>query len=102
MNLLTVAVFDTMPDAHIALGRLQVEGIEAWLKDENLVQTDWLYAIAVGGIKLQVVAENAALAKQILARDDSAELGVSGDLAGNKPVADEDDPVEIIPDPKPG
>ena len=50
----TVATFDTMPDAHIALGRLEAAGIDCWLADENLVQTDWLYSIAVGGIKLQV------------------------------------------------
>ena len=51
---ITIATFDTMPDAHIALGRLQAAGIDGWLADENLVQTDWLYSIAVGGIKLQV------------------------------------------------
>ena len=51
---LTIATFETMPDAHIALGRLEAAGIDAWLADENLVQTDWLYSIAVGGIKLQV------------------------------------------------
>ena len=34
----TVATFDTMPDAHIALGRLHTEGIDAVLADEHLVQ----------------------------------------------------------------
>ena len=60
-----------MPSAHIALGRLHAEGIEAMLADENLVQTDWLYSIAVGGIKLQVDRQDAQRASQILARDDS-------------------------------
>lgn len=69
--MVTVATFDDMPSAHIALGRLRAEGIEAMLADENLVQTDWLYAIAVGGIKLQVEAQDADYAVAVLARDDS-------------------------------
>ena len=50
----TVARFDTMPEAHIALGRLRAAGLSCNLMDEHLVQTDWLYSIAVGGIKLRV------------------------------------------------
>ena len=74
MSLVTVATYDLMPDAHIAMGRLQAEGIECWLADENLVQTDWLYSIAVGGIKLQVRERDATRALQTLARDFSDEL----------------------------
>lgn len=69
-----VATYDFMPSAHIALGRLQAEGIEAFLADENLVQTDWLYSIAVGGIKLCVKPQDKAGAEAILSRDDSAML----------------------------
>lgn len=69
MQPITIARFDTMPEAHIALGRLEAEGINAWLADEHLVQTDWLYSIAVGGIKLQVNSEDAARASAILAAD---------------------------------
>lgn len=58
-----------MVDAHIALGRLQAEGIPATLADENLVQTDWLYSIAVGGIKLQVADADAGRARLVLATD---------------------------------
>lgn len=74
MGLLTVATFDLMTDAHIALERLRAEGIEAWLADEHLVQTDWLYSIAVGGIKLQVRPEDAARARVVLDTDYSAEM----------------------------
>jgi hypothetical protein len=38
------------------------------------VQTDWLYSIAVGGIKLQVEAENIPQAQAILEHDYSADL----------------------------
>ena len=73
-NLVTIATFDMMPDAHIALGRLLAEGIEARLADEHLVQTDWLYSIAVGGIKLQVVEADAERACRVLERDDSQDV----------------------------
>jgi hypothetical protein len=73
-NNIIVARFDTMPEAHIAMGRLEVEGIDAWLADEHLVQTDWLYSIAVGGIKLQVSPEQAQRAIEILNTDYSGEL----------------------------
>ncbi len=68
-ELITIATFDLMPDAHIAMGRLQAEGVPCGLADEHLVQTDWLYSIAVGGIKLQVRARDAEQARRILATD---------------------------------
>lgn len=74
MPLTTIATFDLMPTAHIALGKLHAAGIEAVLADEHLVQTDWLYSIAVGGIKLQVDIKDAAQALEVLQRDDSGEL----------------------------
>jgi len=69
-----IARYDSMPEAHIAMGRLEVEGIDAWLADEHLVQTDWLYSIAVGGIKLQVAPEDAQRALKILETDYSNEI----------------------------
>lgn len=73
-ELVTVGVFDNLPNAHIALGRLDAEGIEASLKDANFVQMDWLYAIALGGIKVQVAVPDAERASKILATDYSKDL----------------------------
>lgn len=72
--MVVIGTYDNMVDAHIALGRLQAENIPCSLADENLVQTDWLYAIAVGGIKLQVDERHVARARQILATDYSSDL----------------------------
>jgi len=69
-----LARYDGMPDAHIAMGRLAAEGIDSWLADEHLVQTDWLYSIAVGGIKLHVAEEDAEHAVKILATDYSEDI----------------------------
>lgn len=79
MNPVTVARYDTMPEAHIAMGRLHAEHIDAWLADEHLVQTDWLYSIAVGGIKLQVNPEDAEKALQVLAEDYSDSIEQTSD-----------------------
>ena len=70
----TVATYDTITSAHIALGRLEAEGIRAELFDDHMVQMDWLYAIALGGIKLKVSHADAVRAKQVLATDYSADL----------------------------
>ena len=74
--MVTVGVFDNMVDAHIALGRLQAEGVPCGLADEHLVQTDWLYSIAVGGIKLQVEEAYEQRAREILATDYSDDIQI--------------------------
>jgi hypothetical protein len=78
VELATIATFDDMLTAHIAKGRLEAEGIGCWLKDENLGQTDWLYNIAVGWIKLQVETRYADRARAILDADYSADIDAQG------------------------
>src|SRR3569833_2185640 len=79
MELVTVATFDNMHAAHIAKGRLEIEGIPCWLKDEHLGQTDWLNNIAVGWIKMQVDAAHGMRARVILDTDYSDQLRAEGD-----------------------
>lgn len=73
-ELVTVATYDKITDAHIALGRLAAEGIKAMLFDEQMVQMDWLYSIALGGIKLRVARSAAGSARRVLDTDYSHEL----------------------------
>jgi hypothetical protein len=70
----TVATYDKVTDAHIALGRLSAEGIEAQLFDDHMVQMDWLYSIALGGIKLRVARGDEKAARQVLETDYSKTL----------------------------
>src|SRR5438093_8419577 len=63
---ITVATFWQAIDAHLARLKLESEAIDCFLIDENLVATDWLYANAVGGIKLRVPPGSADHARQIL------------------------------------
>lgn len=69
-----VAVYDIAPNAYIALGRVRAEGVDAWLADEHFVCLDWLYSIALGGIKLCVARKDALQARGILDTDYSGYL----------------------------
>lgn len=60
--------------AQLALGRLQTEGIWAVLDDLNTIAINPLYSLALGGIKLKVLAEDAESARTILNQDFSDEL----------------------------
>ena len=72
-RLITVATFTGPMEAHIAKGRLEVEGIPAFLAHEHHVWANWAYSHALGGIKLQVVREHVEQAKRILrAHEDGA------------------------------
>ena len=66
MEFIPIAVYDNYVPAHIAMGRLEEEGIRCWLKDENTVTIDPLLSLAVGGIKLMVEKTQAQRAKEIL------------------------------------
>lgn len=66
MDFIQIRAFDNYIQAHIALGRLQEEYINCYLKDENTVTIDPLLNYAVGGIKLMVAASQAERALEIL------------------------------------
>ncbi len=62
----SIQVYSNYIEAHITLGRLQEEGINCWLKDENTVTINPIWTTAVGGIKLMVAEVQAARATEIL------------------------------------
>lgn len=55
-----------MYQAQVAQLALEAEGIRTSLENETIVSMDWFLSNAVGGIKLQVAAEDAATATRIL------------------------------------
>lgn len=67
MQYVKICSFDNYIPAHLLLGRLEEEGINAWLKDEHTVTIDPLLTNAVGGIKLMVHIAQADRAKTLLA-----------------------------------
>jgi ribosomal protein L37AE/L43A len=66
MDFVLVQTFNDYIDANIILARLQNEGINCWLKDENLVITIPLWATAAGGIKLMIADTHVEEAKKLL------------------------------------
>ena len=58
MALKTIAMFYTISDAHIARSKLESAGVKSFLFDENMVSANFLYANAVGGIKLKVLEDD--------------------------------------------
>src|SRR5688572_4403061 len=65
-KLITIASFINPWEAYLAKGRLEDEGIPALIVDEYHVWANWIYAQALGGVKIQVFEENAAAANGIL------------------------------------
>lgn len=74
MDWVTIARYDLPYEAQIAHARLQAEGIQTFIADEYTIGMQWLYANALGGVKLQVRARDAAWAAEILANDYSADV----------------------------
>ena len=54
-ELVTIATFDNSVLANIAKGKLESEGIRAFLENERTLETQWLWSNASGGIRLVVV-----------------------------------------------
>jgi hypothetical protein len=67
---ITVTVFDALPLAEIARGRLRVEGIACTLADRSLLPL----GIVADGIELRAPASQLERAREALARDYSGEL----------------------------
>jgi hypothetical protein len=66
INLTTIRTFDNYVTAHIIKAKLETEGIEAVLIDENTVTMQWHIANAIGGIKLKVAESDIEHALHIL------------------------------------
>lgn len=61
-----IAVFQFTSEAMILKGRLESEGIEVFIRDNNIVDANPFYSNAVGGVKLFVREEDFETACEIL------------------------------------
>lgn len=66
-DLTTVATFTLPAQAELAKNALAEAGIPAVTSNEQVIAMDWLLANAVGGIRVQVRAEDADRAAEVLA-----------------------------------
>ena len=65
-QLITIKTYTYPHEIYVERGKLESEGIETFLKDEATVQVHNFYSNAVGGVKLQVFADDAERALAIL------------------------------------
>ncbi len=63
----TIATFTDPMGAHLLIARLEGSGVRAYIRDENMVAVDWLYANAIGGVKVDVADEDLERALELLA-----------------------------------
>ena len=66
-DLVTVGRFLNTTDAHLTCECLKAAGVPAVVADAHLVQTNSLWAIAVGGARVQVPAARIAEAREVIA-----------------------------------
>jgi hypothetical protein len=71
---LTVAAYTDPILAHIVRGRLEAEGLDAWVADEHTVLADWYMRQALGGAKVRVAVAQFAQAREIVRAIDSGDF----------------------------
>lgn len=76
MALVTVRSYRDPIDAELAKARLEGAGIPAFLADQHVVAIQWLYSIAIGGVKVNVEDSDLAFAREVLREDHSADLSI--------------------------
>ncbi len=64
--IITIATYSYPTEAHLNRAKLESEGIDAFVADEHMIQANWLYSQAIGGIRLQVKESDAEKALSIL------------------------------------
>ena len=66
MKFILLQTYNNYIDANIIKGRLEEEGIDCWLRDENTVTITPMFSNAVGGIKLMVAEPHAQRAVELM------------------------------------
>jgi hypothetical protein len=71
-----IASYGRPAEAHIARQKLESEGIDTYLDNENLIATDWLLANATAGIKLMVREPDVVAAEAVIRCKGTPELAI--------------------------
>jgi predicted RNA-binding Zn-ribbon protein involved in translation (DUF1610 family) len=79
-SLIEIANYQFSSEAYLFKGKLESEGIEVFLQNENTINTDPLLSNALGGVKLFVNSEDVLQSKQILDAIPEYSLDDKGEL----------------------
>jgi hypothetical protein len=77
--LIRIAAYQEAIEAHLARGRLEAEGIPAYVCHEHHVTMNWPWSLALQGAKIYVHAVNGARAREIIAAYDRGEYALRDD-----------------------
>ena len=61
-----IATYQYSSEAYLIKGKLESEGIEVFLQNENTINTDPLLSNALGGVRVIVHSEDVLKSRQIL------------------------------------
>jgi len=79
-SLIEIANYQFSSEAYLFKGKLESEGIEVFLQNENTINTDPLLSTALGGVKLFVNSEDVLQSRQILDAIPEYSLDDKGEL----------------------
>ncbi len=74
--LVRIAAYQNAIEAHLARGRLEAEGIPAYVCHENYIWAYWLDSLALQGVKIYVHPINADRAKEIITAHDRGDYAL--------------------------
>ena len=87
MEFVILKSFTNYIDAHILLGRMQEEGIDCWLKNEDTTTIMPIWTNALGGIQLMVDSDQAQKATRLLKEfEDERRMKIICPKCGSKNV----------------
>ena len=98
-KLVTIARFDLAGQAHIAKNALEAAGIKSVLADEQTIAMDWLLSNAIGGIKVQVLEEDAERAVTALEESLGSDEPVDEETMSAAAEAAEKEDIDEPPEP---
>jgi predicted RNA-binding Zn-ribbon protein involved in translation (DUF1610 family) len=73
-ELVTVGRYRDLPEAEIAQTALESAGIRTFVPDSNVARMNWAWSNALGGIRVQVSADDEKGAREILAQSTPEEI----------------------------
>jgi predicted RNA-binding Zn-ribbon protein involved in translation (DUF1610 family) len=79
-SLIEIANYQFSSEAYLFKGKLESEGIEVFLQNENTINTDPLLSSALGGVKLFVNSEDVLQSRHILDAIPEYSLNDKGEL----------------------
>lgn len=83
-DIITITTYINPLDAHLAKGRLEAEGIPAFVAHEHHIWANWMLSQALGGVKVQINSTHFEAAQQVIATHNSG--GYQSDLESEQEI----------------